>query len=137
MVWHKYWGPTKRRLPIVLHKWLLLEENMHEWPLRVNHYDQQSVEHYIRMRSKWKYGITSTRRNQTGIDSAVQLFLQGSVVGSTWDRINNSVMDDVLSRKGHWKRLGKQVGKVFQKWERKAMVVDVEGMSRDIVRTSI
>lgn len=67
MVWHKYWGPTKGRPPIVLQKWALSESNMQEWPLRINHYAEQSAEHFVRVRSNRTYGITSTGRNESAV----------------------------------------------------------------------
>jgi hypothetical protein len=74
---------TRGNMAFRLPKYNMREENLHRWPLRVNHYQMQSVEHYKRKRTK------DSNRYITDIQY--------------WDR-NDSVVDDTLAQKMHWRR---------------------------------
>jgi hypothetical protein len=73
---------TRGSIAFRLPKYNMREDNMHMWPLRINHYQMQSVEHYKRKRTK------DSHRYLTDIEY--------------WDR-NDSVVDDTLARKMHWR----------------------------------
>lgn len=132
MPWRKYWGPTRGRPPIVLQKWRLSEGNMHEWPLRINHYAEQSVEHFVRVRSNRTYGITSAGRNESAVEAARAVLQRGSVEGSPWDRGQGRVLDTALSRKGHWRRLGRDCSRNLPSWEGREPILARQGADRTL-----
>lgn len=109
---------------------------MHEWPLRLNHYSGQSIEHFIRVRSNRTVGFTSTVMDEGGVASAVRTLLRGAVDGSSWDLSNSSVVDRALSLKGHWKQLGRRCvpPTPLPDWQGLPMVAMVDGEPRDVER---
>ncbi len=74
---------TKGNAMIRQPKYIMNEDNIGQWPLRINHYQMQSEEHFNRKRTK------DSMRQITPVH--------------TWDS-DHSIVDDDLARKMHWKR---------------------------------
>ena len=75
------------------------QENWHEWPLRLNHYQMQSLQHFRivrnnRTKTQSLSSIDAGGPNRTKASEKARL---------TWDGI--SVRDDLLASKMHWKKL--------------------------------
>lgn len=112
------------------------QDNMHEWPLRLNHYSGQSIEHFIRVRSNRTIGFTTTNRDEGMVASAVRTLLRGAVDGTPWDLSNSTTVDDALAQKGHWRLLGRRCvpPRPLPDWQGLPMVAMVDGEPRDVER---
>jgi len=92
--WEKYSGKLGGR-GIQLKFYRASQKNWHEWPLRLNHYQMQSLQHFriVRNNRSEAESISSMAGGSKASDKARLV----------WDGV--SVRDDLLASKMHWKKL--------------------------------
>jgi hypothetical protein len=95
--WKKYFARMGGRA-IRMKYYHANEGNWHEWPLRLNHYQMQSLQHFRIVRNN--RSKTDTLSSQGTGTNGSRASEKGRLV---WDGL--SVKDDLLASKMHWKKL--------------------------------